>query len=234
MATRGGGFHRSRAPPGRSAFWYGFSGGSAALHHRLISCVPPARRGGEEEGTAGCRHERPARNRSGPDSAPVPFAAIQEADLHRRKMSKLQCNLLSRKRQKVAVVATRLFHGACAPSHCSRGKVQRLPTSPSTCRGRRPHAAPFRRLGSPHGGGYLPRVQRQLPPPPRSAAQRSQAPARARTAGVLAGEFGRRLAARINLGEAGPRTRRRAPGARHSCRFGVVRSGRGRAATFGR
>ncbi len=35
--------HASRAPPGRWAMRCGCSGGSTALHHRLISFVPPAR-----------------------------------------------------------------------------------------------------------------------------------------------------------------------------------------------
>ena len=43
----------ARAPPGRSAPRFGFSGGSAALHHRLIFCVPPARREREAGNAAG-------------------------------------------------------------------------------------------------------------------------------------------------------------------------------------
>ena len=37
---------RLSRPAGAQHFPVGLSGGSSALHHRLVSCVPPARSGG--------------------------------------------------------------------------------------------------------------------------------------------------------------------------------------------
>ncbi len=51
---RGGAISRFSRPAGaQGRVWGGGSGGSATLHHRLISYVPPARRGGKAGRTTG-------------------------------------------------------------------------------------------------------------------------------------------------------------------------------------
>ena len=61
MAGRVGRIACSLAPPGRRGLWFICSGGSAALHHRLIARVPPARRGDETQWV--CGRPRPQRAR---------------------------------------------------------------------------------------------------------------------------------------------------------------------------
>ena len=59
-----GGFTTLAPRRGAGPGWRDGSGGSATLHHRLISCVPPARRGGTAGRTTGT--ERKCPNSRGP------------------------------------------------------------------------------------------------------------------------------------------------------------------------